>query len=47
MNDEDKTKNGEFVPSFFEWITLDEQKKRAEELANLTKLEKSVKKKGE
>jgi len=30
-------KNGEFVPSFHNWIGLDEQKKIAEKLANITK----------
>lgn len=27
---------GEFIPSYFGWITLDEQKKRAEELKEKT-----------
>ena len=31
---------GEFVPSYFGWISLDEQKKRAEELNQKTKKEK-------
>ena len=26
-----------FIPSEFKWISLDEQKKRAEELSNITK----------
>lgn len=34
---EDATKYGEFVSSYFSWITLDEQKKRAKELNTMTK----------
>ena len=34
---EDKTKYGEFVSSYFQWIPVSEQKKRAEELNNMTK----------
>lgn len=30
------TKYGEFVPTFHEWIGLEEQKKRAKELENMT-----------
>lgn len=33
-------KNGEFVPSFHNWIGLDEQKKIAEKLEKITKKEK-------
>ena len=34
---EEKDKaSGEFIPSYFGWITLDEQKKRAEELNKKT-----------
>ena len=36
-NKEDTTKYGEFIASFFDWITPDRQKKRAEELENITK----------
>ena len=36
---ENTTKYGEFVPSYFEWMTLEEQKKRAEELNKMTKNE--------
>ena len=36
-NGEDATKYGEFVSSYFAWITLDDQKKRAEELDESTK----------
>lgn len=34
---EDSTKYGEFVSSYFGWITLDKQRKRAEELDKMTK----------
>ncbi len=34
---DDSTKYGEFVPSFFNWMTLDEQKNRANELNDMTK----------
>lgn len=33
---EDATKYGEFISSFFAWKTLDEQKEIAENLANIT-----------
>ena len=33
---EDATKYGEFISSFFTWITPKEQKNRAEELENMT-----------
>lgn len=36
-NIEDTTKYGEFVSSYFAWITPEEQKKRAEELNKKTK----------
>lgn len=36
-NVEDTTKYGEFISSFFSWIGLDKQKKRAKELENMTK----------
>ena len=36
-NREDVTKNQEFVPSYFEWISLDKQKIRAKELEEKTK----------
>lgn len=38
--DKSKKKNenfGEFVPTYFGWISLDDQKKRAEELDEKTK----------
>ena len=34
---EDATKYGEFVCSYFAWISLPEQKEKAEELQNITK----------
>ncbi len=38
MDEKDKNKNfGEFVPTYFAWLALDEQKKRAEELDKTTK----------
>ena len=32
-----KTKYGEFISSFFNWIPLEEQKERAKRLENITK----------
>ncbi len=41
MKDDKKYENekniGEFVPTYFGWISLDDQKKRAEELNKKTK----------
>ncbi len=34
---EDKTKYGEFIPSYFTWLTLEKQKEIAEKLSNITK----------
>lgn len=34
---ENKKTIGEFVPTYFGWISLDDQKKRAEELDKKTK----------
>ncbi|MBR3673314.1 MAG: hypothetical protein IKN65_03335 [Clostridia bacterium] len=34
---EDSTKYGEFVSSYFAWLTLDGQKERAKELDKMTK----------
>ena len=34
---EDATKYGEFVSSYFAWLTLEGQKERAKELDNITK----------
>ena len=35
--DEDTTKYGEFIPSYFSWLTLDEQKEIANRLSKITK----------
>ncbi len=37
---EDNTKYGEFVSSYFAWISLPEQKEKAKELQNMTKNDK-------
>ncbi len=34
---EDATKYGEFVSSYFAWVTLDRQKKKAKEMDQMTK----------
>ena len=34
---EDATKYGEFISSYFAWITLPEQKNKAKKLENITK----------
>ena len=34
---ENEKYNGEFIPTYFGWISLDDQKKRAEELNQKTK----------
>lgn len=34
---EDATQYGEFISSFFEWISPEEQKKQAKKLENITK----------
>ena len=34
---DDSTKYGEFISSYFEWITPEEQKRKASELQNITK----------
>lgn len=34
---EDATKYGEFISSFFNWNTLEEQKRKANKLENITK----------
>ena len=38
---EDTTKYGEFVSSYFAWLTLDRQKKTAKKLENITKDKKT------
>ena len=37
---EDSTKYGEFVSSYFAWLTLDGQRQRAKELDDKTKSQK-------
>ncbi len=34
---EDATKYGEFISSYFSWVSLPHQKERVEELQNITK----------
>lgn len=34
---EDTTKYGEFIPSYFAWLTLEKQKETANKLSNITK----------
>lgn len=36
---EDATKYGEFVSSYFAWVSLPQQKKKVKELENMTKKE--------
>lgn len=36
---EDSTKYGEFISSYFAWISLPEQKEKAEKMQNMTKKE--------
>ena len=36
---EDATQYGEFVSSYFAWISLPEQKKKAEDMVDMTKKE--------
>ena len=40
---EDSTKYGEFVSSYFAWISLPEQKEKAKRLENITKKENEEK----
>lgn len=35
--DEDSTKYGEFISSYFAWLTLERQKEISEKLENMTK----------
>ena len=34
---EDETKYGEFIPSYFSWLTMREQKEIADKLSKITK----------
>lgn len=36
---EDSTKYGEFISSYFAWVSLPQQKNRVDELENMTKKE--------
>ena len=40
---EDATKYGEFISSYFAWISLPEQKEKAKKLENITKKEEKQK----
>ena len=42
---EDSTKYGEFISSYFAWISLPNQKEKAEELQNMTKKKDKKRKK--
>ena len=42
---EDSTKYGEFISSYFAWISLPNQKERAKELNDMTKAKKNEKNK--
>lgn len=39
-SNEDTTKYGEFVSSYFAWLTLDKQKNNAKKMENMTKKKK-------
>ena len=43
-NEEDTTKYGEFISSYFAWVTLPEQKSKAKKLENITKTPNESKK---
>ena len=36
-NKDNTTKYGEFISSYFAWMSLDKQKEKADELSNITK----------
>ena len=40
--EENTTKYGEFISSYFVWTTLSKQKQRAEELNDMTKRKKQI-----
>lgn len=40
---EDATKYGEFISSYFAWVSLPQQKEKVEELQDMTKKKKSQK----
>ena len=37
LNEEDTTKYGEFISSYFAWITLEKQKENAKKFEKMTK----------
>ncbi len=41
---EDSTKYGEFISSYFAWVSLPNQKEVVEKLEKITKKEKNIKK---
>lgn len=41
---EDATKYGEFISSYFAWISLPDQKEKVEELENITKKQEKKRK---
>lgn len=41
---EDATKYGEFISSYFAWVSLPKQKEKVEELENITKKEEKKRK---
>ncbi len=36
INSEDSTKYGEFISSYFAWMSLDKQKEEVDKLSNIT-----------
>ena len=40
---EDATKYGEFISSYFAWVSLPEQKEKVEELEDITKIKRTKK----
>ena len=42
---EDSTKYGEFISSYFAWVSLPDQKEKVEELENITKKKEKRRKK--
>ena len=41
---DEKDFNSEFVPEYFTWVTMEEQKKKVEKLENITKNDKKQRK---
>ena len=42
LMEEDSTNYGEFISSYFAWLTLEKQKNEAEKLENITKKQKNL-----